>query len=321
MFWTELWPIAEDQWVRTPERLRFARWRVGEGPKGPRIIGIRHDTQHWRYRLCWDYLRVSPSYWLVHQAANGRIRISGQQRTSLRLADVQKTYELMGDVYSKPFGEWFKDHARSAFGLAGQAEAECLANWPAIKNLNTADFAKIASKSRTWAKSTLGSSGDCAALVLIVPATKRYTGSVGYVRNLLKQHWASLLEEREIPYTIHTESKQRLEALWQNLALLRLVAEHWEEEWWRIGARFAKYQWQSEFAAELDSAAPRNPATPLERNWRHRVGIQIDRKLNYALRVAENAARGEFPSNNPLAAAMSWDFEDGKFGNRLLALR
>jgi hypothetical protein len=267
--------------------------------------------------LCWDYLRISPSYWLVHQETMGKIRISKRQRSGLGLAQVEQTYDVMGNVYNTTFRDWYINHARSAFGLAGQAEAACVAHWPAIKNLTPSDFATLAAQGEAWAKATLSTYGDCGALVLILPATSRPSGSAGYASPLLKKLWPALIAERNIPYKIHSESKQRLQALWQNLALVRLVAAYWQEERWRIGARFARYQWKNNEARSLDPKAPRGRPLTGESEARRLVSIRINRKLTYALRVAENAARGVFPSSAPLAASATWDFEDGQLAERL----
>jgi hypothetical protein len=271
--------------------------------------------------MCWDYLRVSPSYWLVHQERTGKIRISKRQRTKLGLAQVERTYAVLGDVYSGTFRNWFSAHARSAFGLAGLAgSASCLAFWPAIQDLESDDYGQLTSMAQTWVDKTLAINGDCGVLVLLVPATKRYTGSLGFVNTLLQSQWPALVADRRLEYSIRTDSKQRLQALWQNLALVRLRADYWQEERWRIGARFARYQWRNEFAPRLDPTMGRGTVLLDEKYWRHIVDMNIDRKLKYALCVAENAARGEFPSNAPLKASAPWDFADGQLGARLSGL-
>jgi len=316
MHWTELAPIPPEQWVAKCDRLKPLASRVSGQPE------VLYDAQWWRIRLCWDYLRVSPSYQLVHRAALGQINITAREREEQALAAVERTYAVMGDVYSTEFKQWFWSHSRSAFGMGRRAPVKRLAHWRSIKAVREKQYQRLTTATEQWTEKMLERYGDCGAVLVAVPTTMPLEKAVLSVNKRLSACWPDSVPKRPAAYTIDTGSKARPMVVWRDLALVRLRAQMWDEKWWKVAAHFAQYvpDWQHPAITMGASLKRQLEFLRDDSDKRRLVGIELHRSCQRALVLAENAARGTFPSSQPLTAKVAWDFDGAALHQILLQL-
>ena len=296
MRWHQLWPIDRKQWACGETRLQLDP-----------TTGLAVDLARWKLRLCWDYLRISPSYWQVHRAQTGAARITKAQRQQQHLAPVEQTYAVMGDVYSSSFSDWFAQQGRAAYGLGTRPAPKQLAMWSSVKGLGDTDFQALTCSAQQWQRQKFANLADCAALVLFIPFTRTQEDNLRLIQRALHRHAAKHPYQpvRNSAYTIDYASRHQLLSMWENLALLRFRAMHWQEELWRVGARWHQEDWAA-------------MAVGLQRNV---VTICVRRRLAHVYWIAENAARGCFPEHSAIANQTAhWQLADGVFAHRLDSL-
>ena len=312
MRWHQLWPIDRKQWACGETRLQLDP-----------TTGLAVDLARWKLRLCWDYLRISPSYWQVHRVQTGAARITKAQRQQQHLAPVEQTYAVMGDVYSSSFSDWFAQQGRAAYGLGTRPAPKQLAMWSSVKGLGDTDFQALTCSAQQWQRQKFANLADCAALVLFIPFTRTQEDNLRLIQRALHRHAAKHPYQpvRNSAYTIDYASRHQLLSMWENLALLRFRAMHWQEELWRVGARWHQEDWAAmAVARNLDPASirKRHPGEGLQRNV---VTICVRRRLAHVYWIAENAARGCFPEHSAIANQTAhWQLADGVLAHRLDSL-
>ena len=312
MRWHQLWPIDRKQWACGETRLQLDS-----------TTGLAVDPARWKLRLCWDYLRISPSYWQVHRAQTGAARITKAQRQQQHLAPVEQTYAVMGDVYSSSFSDWFAQQGRAAYGLGTRPAPKQLAMWSSVKGLGDTDFQALTCTAQQWQRQKFANLADCAALVLFIPFTRTQEDNLRLIQRALHRHAAKHPYQpvRNSAYTIDYASRHQLLSMWENLALLRFRAMHWQEELWRVGARWHQEDWAAmAVARNLDPASirKRHPGEGIERNV---VTICVRRRLAHVYWISENAARGCFPEHSAIANQTAhWQLADGVLAHRLDSL-
>ena len=309
--WNQLWPIAESDWAVPQFDAQKRRNTVLTGSPAVRV-----DAKRWRHRLCWDYLRISPSYWQVHQAQTSQRTSRAIDQGSTDLSDVRHTYALMGDVYGSSFQKWYDNCEGFKKRDAVPLRVEQIAYWPSIRNATVADFQDLATTAQHWHATTFANAVDTGAQVFIVPHSRRQSLTIPALQRLLSNHWPYNVPQRRTAFVIERQTRHQVFSVWQNLALVRWCALHPDQELWRAGALWHQRGWGIDTAASLDPLSQR--AARGETDVRNTVTTHVSRRLSHAFWLAENAASGHFPCHRPIwGLSADWQFADGVLAQRL----
>lgn len=231
------------------------------------------------FKLWFDYLRLSPSYWLAHQYKENELD------AEISLPDdfefVLKTYDDFGSVYDLPFDWWWRSTGERLFakpyrprppvilGRAGEMnEATWLKRRQQLANLDEIHGYKI--------------SGGRDYLLIAVPLDGQERKALAK----LSSHFAEAGLASYLPtpnksaYTLACK-RFTADALRNNLNVLLTRAEH--PEWDLI--KISKH-------VDISITQP----DKLEKIHKPRVlESMVCRATNLAWTYAENAARGRFP--------------------------
>ena len=267
-----------------------------------------------------EFLRISPSYALAHQIKSQRLTDNQKKililglynEKSLKLTKsheqemmsgfekVLKTYDDFGDVTTIDFDDWWTTRGIHIFGspyekpipikIAGISKNE--------------SYEPIFEKAlKNYFEVTLNNQGKPSAVVIGVP--------LGLPKRVLMQHISKLIDSEKTPVlnkakrTSKPLAVQRLRSdpLFIMLRLLMAKAQHDDWPLWRLGLhakvsdKFSKLDIQVGKKRLQDADAKVN------------LNVLTSRYLLKAKLVAENTARGEFPSSNKVTLP-KYDFED-----------
>ena len=237
-------------------------------------------------RLLFNFLRVSPNYWVVAQQA-GHIRLYKNMHPDQRAAI--GCYRRYGDVYNQGFDLWEQKNARywqlprhSAVGLYSGQERTLIQDQDAFVHLPF----------------------DAA-----LPTARQ-------IQDLLAAHRA-----KQALIAAAEKTRIRSISLWKILQLVYTRAMHPDIEQWRVGALVKLVK---EFAHELDPWGARSKRG-VDQMRRH-MNLMVRRWLDRGAVIAANAACGLFPSDEAqFAGPEAWrqtrfDFEDSSYTQRLFAM-
>ena len=255
----------------------------------------RHElsvTSDWRYPRFLDFLQISPSYRLAHLLATG-----GLKRRGLALPadfdEVEETYAAFGDVTQTYFWDWWLKAAQYQFGVSLKPEAKVLLKLD-LKHEPTVDgIEKAKAEFADYLYVDRPAQGNQALMVVALPVhTDRKTMLKAFER-LLDKHYGSQQQPVGVaPYSI-IRNKMRESTLKVALKVLRARAALPNERLFVIGNK--------------TNVSPANATTDFskrargeESNKRKQMEILTSRHLHRAYLLAENAARGRFPSLDPL---------------------
>lgn len=270
--------------------------------------------------LLLEFLRISPSYALAHQIKSQRLTDNQKKKFILDLYNerglkltksqeqemvsgfekVLKTYDNFGDVTTIDFDDWWTTRGIHIFGSPYEKPIPIK-----IAGISKNDsYEPIFEKAlKNYFEVTLKNQGKPSAMIIGVP--------LGLPKRVLMQRISKLIDSEKTPVlnkakrTSKPLAVQRLRSdpLFIMLRLLMAKAQH--EDWplWRLGLhakvsdKFSKLDIQVGKKRLQDADAKVN------------LNVLTSRYLLKAKLVAENTARGEFPSSNKVILP-TYDFED-----------
>ncbi len=257
----------------------------------------------WRYEMLFDFLQVSPSYSLAHMIA------TGQKRRDLPPLPqdfelVEQTYRMFGNVLRTYFYEWWLKIAQFQFGSAVTPRTEVLFKIGRREELPLSAGLVIAERieghfDRAWREQ-----GQPATLLLALPVH-------GDRRRLLRELTAILDAEYVNVGSHETEAPARLvsnkireRTVRTAMRVLRARISVPTKKLYQVGnsLKLAPQYW-------TDAETPRKGDQDGKRRL---MEIVTSRQLHRAYLLAENAARGRFPSLEPLSddpARPQFDFK------------
>jgi len=259
-----------------------------------------------------EFLRLSPSYALAREEVLGELnpaqirqRLLAMYATaenpinakmqSVLLEDfalVQKTYAEFGDVYTMNFDDWWLKAGADLFGFDYQR--------PRITKI--AQLVKDESYSETptalldaYLKNGRVQQGMPNSLILALP--------LGMPKRTLMMELSRLIDKANVPAQPKAQkakralTKQRLRSkpLFMFVKLLIFKAGSPSSPLWKLGLRAKVSPKYSEDIALDSKVSTKNIAL------RMNLTVLTSRALRKAKLVAENAARGQFPSTEPRA--------------------
>jgi hypothetical protein len=250
------------------------------------------------FQLMFEFLRLSPSYEL---ARKHRTRGLNQRELALLPADfdqVLKTYDLLGDVSSDFFRSWWLKRGLLVFGNPYKK--------PRVHSLGvlnagmTLELGHIAPPITTYLNNERHEEGLNASLLLSVPLTLKRSDLLKQISKLISDHGGVDTELEKKPQLKLVSKRLRPDVLFKGLTLLWTKAARPNWELWRLGA---KAELSQSYSKELDPNAPKKVKTSFEKDDRIIMSKITSRYLAKYEAIAENAARGLFPTDRPVLSA------------------
>ena len=249
-----------------------------------------------RYEYFFDFLRLSQSYWLAHQYKNGLIEPK-KVKFPKDFDQVLKTYEAFGDVTKSDFPKWWIENAQYQFGIKSDPRGSLLLKL-GVKEPGSNDKIEEATvKLKQYLDEERPTQGNRAMVVIALPIYSNRVVMKYEFDRLLNESQLPLVEPREIyPYHL-LNNKVRTDMMDAAYRTTLYRAEHKDKKLFDIGM-------------EMDISAPLNIEEYNYEDRKRGVESMTSRLLRKAHRLAENAARGVFPSieQNPNSkTTFDWD--------------
>ena len=257
----------------------------------------------WRYQKLFQWLQISPSYRLAHDIATKKL-----DRSTVTLPrDFDQVDTAFGDVYEIFFAEWWYKRAQFCFKNSTELKISELARLHQDQTLDATFVEELRGALDNYENTDRMQQGNPETLFLAVPITS----SRKEMLKLLSDYIATNI--RQFPPPITTNNAQ-----W------KLIKDKTRERTLDIDMRVFINRCQNPdvplyYIGNISGVAPhhetdseikdRNIVGPARRN----MEILTSRHLNRAYCRAENAARGKFPSLDPLPEdpnRPSFDYEE-----------
>lgn len=278
-------------------------------------VGIKHYAL-----LLLEFLRISPSYALAHQIRNKSISPTKQKKLVMDLymngskpltklqeqeligdfEKILKTYDDFGDVTTIDFEEWWTSRGIHIFGSPYEKPVPTKIAGVRKKEAYEPLFEKAL---RNYFQVRLINQGQPPAIIVGIP--------LGLPKRVLMQRISKLIDNEKVPVQNRAKraakplAVQRLRPQPLFIMLRLLMARTQHEDWplWRLGLQ-AKV---SDKFSKLDISV--NKKTMKDSDAKINLNILTSRYLLKAKLVAENTARGEFPSSKKVLLP-HYDFEE-----------
>lgn len=262
----------------------------------------RRDVAY--YMLWFEYLALSPSYELARKFRAGQLTDADKAKLPVDFDTVLAVYDDLGDVQAVLFETWWLETAIPLFGYQG--EKPRVARVSLLKPDTIEPAVELKSSAQGYVEGAWHKQGQQTTLVLAIP--------VGLPKAQIAKQVAAFVEklpeaERQ---TVSRPPKYKLvkrkldsKSLFKYIMCMWLKANAPKVALWRLGVH-AKVS--STYSSRLDPMAklPRHQQT----DDRNALKILTSRALNRAHMMAENAARGLFPTYTKCADAVAPDWRE-----------
>lgn len=274
---------------------------------------VRRDGLEW-FRLWFGFLRVSPSYELARRYRSGELRQPAVMPADFET--VLAVYDDLGDVSSIRFVEWWRGVGFQHFGYEGQK--------PELVRLGVLSYdddddqlMRMRSSVRDYLTEEWLDQSQPTAIVAAIPVgvpkaqiMKQIAAMLGGIAQEEREHERKLVG-RAAKYGL-VQAKLHQRSVGQYLDTVLAKARSPSSTLWQIGAlanlSYTHSRW-------LDPTA--TPTGKDQIDARDRLKILTSRALHRGHMIAENVARGTFPSYAKCENAVPIDWVE--LGKRLEA--
>lgn len=263
----------------------------------------RHVRMDALFGYWFEFLRLSPSYQLAHRVRTGA-RLSPAEKKTLPkdFARVLEVYDDFGDVQRAVFRLWWLQRGLQLFGARG--EPPSVSGLGIISSSTEQPDRLLCATAKNHLETTWRQQARPDTLFLAIPLTAPRARVIRSIRDLLNTNTATSKDSPPVKYAL-LKKKTHLSSLKCSMKALWLRAIAPDHSLWRIGAELRISQ---TFSSEVDPRAKRGTADTTYA--RKILAILTSRALSNGVRIAENAARGIFPSNAKCPNAMKFDPEE-----------
>jgi hypothetical protein len=257
----------------------------------PRASDFRGDgvwaTKVGFYLLWMEYLAISPSYELARRYRMGCLTSADQAKLPADFAEVLSVYDDLGDVQRVTFKDWWSQRGLSVFGFKGAKPRV-----QRIDNLRNGRWRKAAKRVQGFIEGDWTDQGQPNTMLVSIPIGLTKTQITRQLGKLLVQYRDEhrVLPEPSAKYRL-AGTRQRKDTLFRYLMVVWMRCALPRQPLWRVGVH-AKVS--DTYSRELDARAriPRGEQV----YDRSVLAILTSRAWSRGLALAENAARGRFPS-------------------------
>lgn len=257
----------------------------------PRAADFRSDgvwaTKLGFYLLWMEYLAVSPSYELARRYRAGLVTEDERARLPADFDAVLAVYDDLGDVQRLTFLDWWSERGLTVFGYEGAK--------PRVQRIDTLRsdrHRKAAERVQKFIEDDWTEQGQPNAMLVSIPVGLTKTQIMRQLGKLLARYGEEhrVLPERKAKYPL-VGTRQRKDTLFRYLFVIWVRCAMPRQPLWRVGAR-AKVS--DTYSRELDAGA--RIARGEQVYDRSVLAVLTSRAWSRGLALAENAARGRFPS-------------------------
>lgn len=239
------------------------------------------------YMLWMEYLAISPSYELARRFRTDGLSPDEVNALPKDFSEVLAVYDDLGDVQRVIFRPWWKDRALAVFGHEGTK--------PRVRRIDTLKKNRkknAAERLQLFIDNGWGEQGQPNAAIVSIPLGLTKSQITRQVSKILERYdeQARMPEKPSAKYQL-LGTRQRKDTLFRYLAVVWFRAAMPRQALWRVGAR-AKVS--DTYSREVD---PRARVVRGEQVYdREMLSILTSRAYARGIALAENAARGRFPS-------------------------
>ena len=230
----------------------------------------------YRYELLVDYLKLSPTYQAICKSKGRPIKDAPKD-----WAKVTKTYADFGDVFSIREHRWWKEVGMSLFAIKARASTTfVIGNEDVLQNKNALNNAHS-----IWDEMS-----NPELLILAIPKNQTKQHALKQVTELIRtSKFASAAELKVKPKYTLIKSKLRKHTLALGIEALKLYRR--STPLWEIG-----------YKLDLSAVDAKNVKSGENlKESKDRLQIYASKLIHKSELIAENAARGLFPSDKPLS--------------------
>lgn len=236
----------------------------------------------WRFEQFFNLLGLSPSYLLAHRRAVGE-----QKQSAIDLADgfalVEETYGLCGNVWDVGYLEWWSECGQYVFNVAVPPEIEVFGHWERMQELKGQEYQQLNDRIDEYLRWERPSLASPPTVLMAVPIHPN--------RSELLRAFSEAIDG--LASTPQDNGPAQI-------ALLRnKVREETVRDCWRAAVR--KIAAPDDPLREIGDALGVTGGHIGSEADARVVTIMTSRMLKRAYTLAENAARGQFPSFDPVS--------------------
>ena len=259
-------------------------------------------TSDWRYDALVDYLKLSPSYKLVCEwIKKGSKAIP--KNAPKDWSQLVKTYGDFGDVWRIPESRWWDSRGKALFGIkAAKAQTFVIGHSDDAALIN----GKLVSQShKTWQDMA---KPEC--LVIAIPTNQTKQMALKEISAIIRANTFTNSKPRPIkPKYELIRSKLREPTI--KLGTIALKMYQLGAPLWHIGNTL-NLSPAHHIQLDEDGHPKSNELNLAEKKVR--LGVLASKLINKAELIAENAARGLYPTDTPCRHAMKFESVTRKVG-------
>lgn len=273
--------------------------------KHPSSRDLRRDglwaTKVGFYLLWMEYLAISPSYELARRYRNHALTKDEQRQLPTDFDTVLGVYDDLGDVQRIDFRDWWHEKAIRVFGYEGVK--------PRVQRIDTLTARhnqQLAEPVQAFVDGEWQQQAQPNSALVSIPLGLSKAQITRQLNKILESYD---VQERVLPnpqakYPL-LGTRQRKDTLFRYLAVVWMRCAMPRQALWRVGAR-AKVS--DTYSRELD---PKARVIRGEQIYdREVLSILTSRAYNRSVALAENAARGRFPSYEMPTHAVQPDLQE-----------
>ncbi|MEN8831920.1 MAG: hypothetical protein ABF285_06470 [Pacificibacter sp.] len=255
------------------------------------------------YMLWFEYLALSPSYELARQFRAGDLKILNNDSLPEDFDRVLEVFDDFGDVQKKQFLPWWRERGMQ---LCGHQGSKPKVTKVAAVSRKTAGLSDAAKALEEYTKNDWCEQGQQNTLVLAVPIGLPKSRIAKEIAQLIDSYpkQAKSLKAPKPKYGL-AGKRQNKDMLFRYMQVLLTRAAMPKQELWRVGVRSKVSETYSP-ELEADAKVVRHQGT----YDRMMLTILTSRAYQRGTLIAENAARGKFPSYAPRDHALEFDLTE-----------
>jgi len=256
----------------------------------------------WRYDALVDYLKLSPSYKLVCEwARNGRK--TSPINAPKDWKQIVSTFEDFGDVWRIAESRWWHSRGKGLFGIQAAKPQAFAIGYSEQGNL-------IHSKAAAHSQKFWQDMSNPECLVIAIPTSQTKQMALKQISNIIRSSdFASSKPKPVKPKYELIRSKLREPTI--KLGTLALRMYHQDIPLWMIGNQLGL---SPAHHIELDNKGSPSGIESNLSEKKARLGILASKLISKAELIAENAARGLYPTDAPCRYGLKFESNTRKAG-------
>jgi len=252
------------------------------------------------YMLWFEYLALSPSYELARQYRAGKLSAKDEESLPVDFDLVLATYDDFGDVQRKSFLPWWRERGMSLCAFQGAKPR--VSTVAALKHSPSKAPDPIPNI-HNYVDEKWVSEGSQNTILVAIPIGLPKARIASQISDILDKYPKPVKQIKSQPSKYSLSGKrQNKDMLFRYMHVLRGRAAMPSHALWRVGVRTGV---SDTYSPELDYNAK---TVPNEDTYdRMMLTILTSRAYSRGKLIAENAARGVFPSYAPCPTAVEPD--------------